>query len=417
MLKIRKIVYVVFCAITLSFLISGCAEAPDEVKKEIAEIQQAKEEQRELEKSLTFIHPFELQRDAQEHLSIDDGVFRFEGNVIVPECEDVYLLELGVNDEMFENLDKNMPLIMEYVGAKDKDWQNYITAENGVNGNAESAADTIKTFNDGGYCFLKVEDTIVEINQSGMLNINRKSGDEKHPYFLNVDGNIAETYSFINNREKSLNEEIELNGEKVTLGEINETFEESIELINSCSPDLNLILHDARIIEDNATNETMVVFRALNSYEGVCFDPNYIIPQDSEATGGKSFVGYEMNQQIHEVSDECNIALRETSYIVSGTKKKYNNVIDFDSALRIVEGTVPQDKITTIESAEFMYQIYYEGEEGQAWNYVYEKPPTFFATPVWKFVEQDRPSEMKATVYYVDAITGKIYSFYKACTP
>lgn len=83
----------------------------------------------------------------------------------------------------------------------------------------------------------------------------------------------------------------------------------------------------------------------------------------------------------------------------------------------MLENSLPKDKITVIESAELVYQIYYEGEGGQTWELAYENPPEFFAVPVWKFVEKERENEVEATVYYIDAVSGEVNSFYKSCTP
>lgn len=413
--KFKRMVYFFPYLLLFTAISSACAETPPEVKKEIEEIKEAKKERRELQRTLTYVHVSELQKDAQEMFSMDHGVFRFEGSVVVPECDNVYLLEMKANDEIFINIDRNVPFIMEHIGAGEDNWKEYITDESGTGKTKES--DTACSYDEKGYCFIEMNEIYISIKHSGGICIGREIQEEKHPNFLAVDGDILQTCYFVNNRESALNREIDLNGGKATLFELNNTFEKEMELINDCSPNLNLILHDARIIEDKETKETMVVFRALGSHKGVCFDSNYITPQDSEAMGGRSFVGFEMNQQIHKKEDNCETAVRETSYIVSEEKKKIDKVIDFGSALSLIEHTAPQDKLTTIESAEFMYQIYYEGEEGQGWNYICEQPPVFYAAPIWKFVEKDRPNEMKATVYYVDAVSGEVYSFYRACTP
>ncbi len=415
-MRIKGNIVVFFFIFAVSFVLSGCVEAPDEVKEEMKKINEAKKEQKEINKEIRFIEASELRNEAQEGLLMDYGVLRFQGDVVVPECENVYLLEMKVNDEIYKNLDENVLRIMEYIGIEENDWEKYITEEKGINESLGYNSATGKVYDDEGYCRVEIGENYISINRSGRISIDQGIKDKGHPYFLNA-GKIIENYYFINNRGKYLGKEIDLNGKKVTLQELEDSFEKGVKLINKCSPNLNLILHDVRVVEIEETKNIMLVIRALGSYRGVCFDSNYIFPQDSESMGGKSFVGFEMNQQIHEVEDVCKTSLRETSYIAKREMKEYNEVIDFESALHLIAKTAPKDKITTIESAEFVYQIYYEGEEGQAWNYSCQVPPVFFATPVWKFVEKDRSSEMKATVYYVDAVSGEIYSFYKSCTP
>lgn len=401
----------------LSFLLFGCAETPDEVKEDIARINALKKEMQEYNESITYKSVSQLKTDAKEDFSKDMGVLTFQGDVIIPDCKNVYLLEMKVNDEIFKNLETNMPLLMDFAGVESHNWENYIIAE-------EDSSDKLlinniedKSYSNRGYCFVENNNLHISVNHAGWININQKLNSDKHPYYLKFDGKTVDTFYFINDKEKMLAKEIELNNEKVTLRELDDSFEQAVCLINDCSAGLNLVLHDARIVEEKETGTRMVVFRALNNYEGVYFDSNYITPQNSQITKGKSFVGYEMNQQIHSVGDMCKVALRESSYIVSKEIKKYSKVIDFNYALHMIEKTIPQDKITTLESAEFLYQIFYKGEEGQSWEYAYENPPSFYATPVWKFIEKDRPSEMEVTVYYVDAISGEVYSFYKACTP
>lgn len=422
MLSISQKITFISYFFLLSCFILGCAQTPDEVKEDIAKINASKKEIKEYNESIIYKNVSQLKTDAKEDYSKDMGVLTFRGDVIIPDCKNVYLLEMKLNDEIYNNLESNMPLFLNFAGMESNNWENYIIAEKGIsdkllinnvlNNNIED-----KTYSNRGYCFVEYSDLHISVNHSGWISINNYLNSDKHPYFLKIDGKIVDTYYFINDKEKKLNKEIELNNEKITLREIDDSFEKAVSLINACSSGLNLILHDARVVEEKETGTRMVVFRALNNYEGVYFDSNYITPQNSQITEGKSFVGYEMNQQIHTVGDKCNVALRESSYIVSKEIKKYSKVIDFDYALHMVEKTIPQDKITTLESAEFLYQIFYEGEEGQGWQYVYENPPSFYAAPVWKFIEKDRPNEMKATVYYVDAISGEVYSFYKACTP
>lgn len=401
-----------------AFILTGCVETPDEVKKEIIEINEAKKARQELKRNLRYVDVSELKQDGVEgNFTIDHGVFRFDGTVIIPKCEKAYLLELKVNDEIFENIDQNMLKIMKHIGTEGENWKDYIIDEDGVDTAAQKDILTDKAYGCKGFCSVKINDSNIFINQLGYLSINQKMTNGEHKYFLNGDNKIIDTYYFINDKDTTLNQVINLNGKNITLGRLNDSFENQVELINKCSPKLNLIIHDVRILEDQETNNTMAVFRALSSYKGICFDSDYILSQDSKISGGKSFVGFEMNQQMHNEEDRCSTSLRESSYLVTKEKKEIKKVIDFDSALNIIEKTVPQDKITTIESAEFIYQIYYEGEEGQAWSNVYENPPVFYAVPVWKFVEKDRPSETEATVYYVDAVTAEVRSFYEACTP
>lgn len=414
MYKMNKIIYVVLCMVLSAFILSGCAETPDEVKQEIEEIKKAREEQRELQKNLTYVIPSELKKDGQDDFSMDHGVLCFDGSVNIPDCKNVYLLEMKVNDEFIENIDKNMQLSLEHVGVEEKDWKKYITNENGINGKADTT--TNKSYNGGKYCFIEMNDFYISVDQAGYFSINRKIENEEHPYFLK-NGKIIDTYFMLSGKETFFNNVIELDDEKVTLGKLNDMFEKEVDLMNRCSPNLNLIAHDVRICEYRDTQIKMAVFRALSSYKGVCFDSNYIADQEAKITGGKSFVGFEMNQQIHSDGDTCATAVRETSYLVSKEIKEIDKVIDFESALNMIEYTVPKDKITIIESAEFMYQIYYEGEEGQRWENIREKPPVFYAYPVWKFVEKGRSDEYSATVYYVDAVSGEVHSFYKSCTP
>lgn len=409
--------YIIFQLCLISLFISGCAEVPAEVKGDIAKIKASQREKQEFSQSVTTKSLTELGEDAREDCSIDMGVLQFQGDIIIPNCENVYFLEMKVNDEIYKNIESNMPLLMQYAGVEGKDWKEYITQEKGADSISSGGSIEDKMYDSRGYCFVDINNINFSINHIGWVSIIQSLEREKHPHFLNWDGVITDTYYFINNKEKNLDVEIELNGEKVSLRELYLNFEEGVDLINQCSPGLSLIPHDARIVEEKGTGSRMIVYRALNNYKGVCFDSNYIYPQNSQITGGKSFVGYEMNQHIHAAGDNCNIALRESSYIVIDEMKKYSKVLDFDSALRIIENTIPGDKITILESAELLYQIFYEGEEGQRWEYKYEEPPSFYAAPVWKFVEKDRPNETKATTYYVDAITGEVYSFYKACTP
>lgn len=414
MYKMKKIINIFLGAFLAVSILSGCAETPDNVKQEIEEIEKARGEQRELENNLTYVRPSELRKDSKDKFAMDHGVLRFDGSVNIPDCNNVYLLEMKANDEIIENIDENMQLVLEHVGVQEKDWKKYITNENGIIGKADTT--TNKSYNSGRYCSVEINDIIIFADQAGYFSINQKTDSEDHPYFLK-NGKIIDTYFLVNDKENLLNSVIDLDGEEVTLGKLNDRFEKEVDLMNRCSPNLNLVTHDVRISEDRETKIKMAVFRALSSYKGVCFDSNYILTQEAKVLDGKSFVGFEMNQQIHNEGDTCATALRETSYIVSKEVKELDEVIDFESALNMIEHTVPNDKITTIESAEFMYQIYYEGEEGQRWENIREKPPVFYAYPVWKFVEKDRSDEYSATVYYVDAVSGKVHSFYKGCTP
>lgn len=409
----QKILGAIVCICLFSFIIVGCAQAPYEVKEEIKKIKEARTDKRELKDDITYVKISDLGNESRAGYTADFGLLRFEGEVVVPECKNVYFLEMKVNDEIFHNLDHNMRLIMEFTGAEETDWEKYITEESGRD---DEAAE--RNFcNSMGYCFLKTERADISIKQSGWMSIDYHVKNEEHPYFLGLDGEIVNICFFTGAQSENLEKEINLNGVKVTMGELTEQFERSVSLFNQCSPGINLKLHDARIIKDRETQKEMLVLRALSSYEGLSFDSNYIAAQDSQLTQGKSFLGFEMNQQIHQADDACKTSLRERSYIVSRKIKEYSNVIDFDSALHIIEQTVPRDKLTTIEYAEFLYQIFYQGEEGEGWEYNCEVFPDFYAAPVWKFVEKDRPDEMKATVYYVDAVTGEVHSFYKACTP
>lgn len=412
-LKIIRKAFLCFLFL-LSFLISGCAEAPDEVKSDIAEINNAKKETQEKEDTILFTSLSEAGKDAKKGYKEEMGLLHFYGDILIPECKEAYLLEMEVNSKILENLDSNMNTIMNYFGMKDN-WRDCVIEESLMsdkiigNGN--------RTYANEGYCFVKMKDMTVSIKQTGWFSIEKNVDKENHPYFLKIDGSIVNSYYFVNNKEDNLNKKIELNNKNITLKELDDYFEQSVNLVNTCVPELNLVLHDARIVQSKADGKQMVVFRALSNYKNIFFDSNYIFPQNSKTTNGKSFVGYEMNQQMHEIGDSCKIAVRESSYLVKREIKKYSEIIDFDSALKLLANSLPQDKTTTIESAELVYQIFYEGKEGQAWEYAYENPPTFYAAPVWKFVEKDRPGEMEATVYYVDAVSGEIYSFYKACTP
>lgn len=399
------------CVLMFTFILSGCAETPEEVKKEIAEIERAKEEEKKLKEELVYVPVSELQKDGRKNFSMDHGTFRFDGSIVIPECEDVYLLEMKVNDGMFQNIDENMPLIMKHIGKEEVDWKQYIDRRNDGSGN---------TYSEKGYCFVRIDDLEIDLDLPGWFSICKLKGkDEKfyHPYFLQGDAKMIDQYFLINDKETILDQEILLAGKKVTFRKLNDDFEKEMEFVNTLSPGLNLVPHDIRIYEDQETKDTTVVFRAQSNYKGIFFDANYIEPQDSKMTDGKSFVGFEMNQQMHHEGDRCFIVLREGSFIVSKEQKKLDKVIDFESALSLVEHTVPNDKITTIESAELMYQIYYEGDKGQNWELYYENPPAFYAAPVWRFVEKDRPHEVGLTVYYVDAVSGKVYSFYECCTP
>lgn len=410
--KIRAFYFIFVFTLTLG----GCAEAPAEVKKEMLEIDRAREEQEALRQTITYVSPSELSKDAQEDFSVECGVFRFAGNVVIPECENVYLLELKVNNDILINIEKTVPIIMQYLGIEEMNWKTYITDERGLSESKKNEGGKEATYGPSGFCDLEINDTVISVHQSGWMSIYRVPKDENHPHYLRGDPQILNTFFINNNLDTFLAREVELNGETVKLDELYDIFESAVNLMNTCSPGLNVVLHDAMVVEDRETKNQMIVLRALNNYQGVSMDSNYIYPQESRLTGGKSFVGFEMSQQIHFVGDTCKFALRETSHVVTEEKKEYDKVIDFNSALHLIEEAVPQDKITTIESAEFMYQIFYEGEGGQVWQYVYENPPIFYATPVWKFVEKERPDERSVTVYYVNAVTGEVYSFYQACT-
>lgn len=410
--KSKKAASILSICVVLLF-ITACAEPPHEVREEMAKIETAKEERKRIEKRIVYVSPSELKKSREAKTSVDYGVLRFQGEVVIPDIEKVCLLEMKVNDEAFNNIEKTMPLLMQFAGMRETDWKPYIVDWEPGSQNAEVEGRDASIYAEKGFCFVEKDTANFSVNQSGLISINQKRGEEGHPHFLSVDGTIEGTWSFVNDKEVMLTKEVEWNGEKVILRELADDFETGVNLFNECTSELGLMLHDARMMTDRETGEEMLVFRALSSYKGVFFDSNYIIPQ----TGEKSFVGFEMNQQIHDKGDQCKIALRETSYLVSGELKEYTEVIDFDSALNLLRETAPQDKVTIIESAEFMYQIFYEGEEGQNWQYAYEKPPVFYAAPVWKFVEKERASEMKATVYYVDAVSGSVYSFYQACTP
>lgn len=408
----KKVIVILLSIVTFTMILSGCAEAPDGVKKEIEEIKKAKEEKKRLEESLVFIEPSQLEKEAKENFSLDHGVFKFEGSVVAPKCENVYFLELKMNDEIFGDLDKNMPLLMEIAGEEKGNWKNYITEESysrkRINGEA-------KSYVEGAYCFTEMKNVGIAVVGVGGISIYLLENREEHPHYW--EGEIRKTYFLVNHKEKVVDEEIDLNGEKTALKTLNDVFEKNVSAINECSPNLNLISHDVRISVNSETGNTIAVFRALSNYKGVCFDPNYITTQDSDLTGGRSFVGFGLEQHMHYKGDNLCMMIIEDSYLVSKEKKKIDKVIDFESALSIVEHTVPQDRITVIESAELLYQMYYEGEEGQTWESSYEKPPVFYASPVWKFVEKERRCESEATVYYVDAVSGEILSFYQSCTP
>lgn len=317
--KTKKYIYVFSCIFLMTLILSGCADTPDEVKQEITEIEKAKEEQRELKKSLTYVHASELQKDRRDNFSMNHGVLCFEGSVNIPDCENVYLLEMKVNDEIFKKIEKNMLLVMDQVGVDEKEWTKYIIAENGIDEKGGAATD--KSYAERGYCSVEVDDFIITADQAGYLSINQVMENEDHTYFLK-NGKILRNYYFVNDEKKECNDKVDLPDKTVILETLKDMFEKKVELVNSCSPNLNLVVHDARICENTETKNKMVVFRALGGYKGVCFDPDYILSQEAKLMNGRSFVGFEMNQQIHEEEDACAIALRETSYIVSQEKKR-----------------------------------------------------------------------------------------------
>lgn len=296
---IKKYILLFICMILLAFGISGCAETPEVVKKEIAEIERAKKEQKLLKKEIKYVSLGELQKEADENLTIKRGVFCFDGEVIVPKCENVYFLKMQANDEIFKNIDENMQRTMEHIGKSGKRWEDYIGGKNSSEG---------RNYWEKGYCFVTLDSHSISVDQAGGFSIYENADRGKHPYFL--DDEVLDTVFFVNDREAKLEQKINLNNEEVTLRDLDAVFEKEVEFFNSCSPKLNLALHDVRIIKNNETKNTMAVFRALSNYDGVSFDPNYIMLQDSEASGGKSFVGFEMVQPMHEPGDTCSVNLR-----------------------------------------------------------------------------------------------------------
>lgn len=386
------------------------------VKKEIAEIKKAKQERQELEKNLTYVQPSKLIKDRKNDYFLDHGIFCFDGSVLVPDCKEVYLLKLEVNGNIIQNIDENMAKIFKTFGAEDENWKDHIEFANGVAGKKMDPSQISKGYASQKTCSVLCKDTMVAMDQAGSLYIVKPDTFE-HPHYLTDSKNIK-NYFFVNDKEDPLDNTIVLDHKEVALRDLNTEFQKTVNLYNSCSPELNLALHDVKIMENVESGEAIAVFRALSNYKGVYFSPDYITFQDTRLTEGKSFVGFRMYQMFHSEEDLfCMRYLEETSYLISKEEKKVDKVIDFDSALNILEQTVPHDKLTTIESAEFLYQTYYEGEEGQQWEWICENAPEFYAFPVWRFVEKERTSEMQATVYYINAVTGKVYSFYETCLP
>lgn len=351
MLKIKN-GYLILSFLLLTFLFTGCAETPTRVKEEILELEKAKLLQTELEKEITTIKVIDLYENTPSTYQFETGMLSFDGSIIVPKVDELYLLSMEPNRKIFDSIEHTFSTIIEYKSIKDAKKNAIIT----VDDKEDDIYSKEKVYRLKAGMVVEMDPYTLISTSIGMTSIfiNDILSDEQHINMVYKPNNTLEQLVFVNETFSDLEKTIKFKDGITTIEACKEDFESEIKMFQEICPELNLKLYNYIMSTQKETNIQGIKFRALQTYKDVFFDYTKFVNQDARQSSGISYVGMLLDKEYHSINDDCGVFLRD-SYLTTAELQTYSSIIDFESALKILTIHQAKNRIVDIESAELLY--------------------------------------------------------------
>lgn len=391
-------------------LFAGCAEAPAEVLEELNALTTQDEvaENKSDFKDLVYIPVSALKEENAEYREEQIGNLIFSGSVTTPDTEVLYELRLEPYAGFYENRESVVPRLLTWYDLPSENWEDAVVFHINRDENIFIGDEALAGF----VPFLEIQtgDITLQIGAEGVLvMVNGDFDTEEHFWYELKTPNDYRIWNLVVGQ---IPEEVILN-ESVTLEELYQDFIEITDLYNELGAGLNFKPSTAAYYDTESG--CMASLEARQTYKGVFFDPTNVQNQKMEAQGGKTYLRTGIRAKYHCAQDRCLISLYN-SYLPVEELETYEEVIGFETALRLLQERLGDNYTAHIEEADFFYQCYYYGEYGNIWDGYEKEVITAYAHPCWRFVESiGDETPLTRTVYYVDAISGEVMCFYECC--
>lgn len=394
------------CFMSVMLLLSACAPVPENVQNDVDELSKAHEEEKQLSKELNYIKVDELCGSTPRTFEYKNGILNINARVCVPQAEHMYKLALEPNDlyKEKENASKLLPDGGACVAGETQQIKWDIAPDEVVSYNGIEQ----KSFGSKGKYYAAYGSREISISHCGELFIYNCIKHDSDEHFIPFNCSAENEY-FYNEIDGNFNQSVNFGGETYNALDSWKEFQKNTGALKLNVPGFNYKPYFLGIYKASGEAEPLwaVSCHAAYEYKGVCFDTMLCVNQ-SVKNYDISRVDFGFYQSFHCPQDDCFMTLRN-SYNVTKELEKHDEILDLDSAVKILQNNLAKERFSNIDTVELMYGMYYYGDKGADWMNNYETPPDFFAEPFWKFREKNGDDSF--TVHYINAFNGDFYSY------
>lgn len=412
----KRIMIIVLLGIVF---LGGCQSVPENVKQDIADLKEAKEELQKIKEESNFQTIEELSKLDGQIRKEERGLVYIDAEIHAPNAEKMYKLELHNNTAFWNNRYQ----ILQNIGGEDLTESSqavygYEALEDYYNGEVNEFYSS--NLDDEGIIGGKLGEFAekhIELDNIGSLTIG--NGSVPTPYDMGNEIYVEKRYTEQEIKESS-DSFMLMDGSVVSMSEVIEIFNENTAYVKEYLPQTDIALSDICVMQSGDDRCSLQLFGEVR-YQGVPLSKI-----DVDVSGIIDFE-YECNaaaccyMDCMTSTDASRVVKIDGSYGNIAEKEVYKKVLDLDSALDILSSKVAMDKVTNISRISLEYFVSYPKNQSR----MEDRDIIYEGRPVWSFFEPItvRTEEqnlvltglnemyMFGNVYYVDAVTGEFFAY------
>lgn len=400
-------------------LLGGCQPVPKNVKQDIADLKEAKEELQKIREERNFQTITELSKLDGQIRKEERGLVHVDAEIHVPNAEEVYKLELHNNTAFWDNRYQ----ILQNIGGEELTDTSQILygsdeAGNYYNGNANEFY--LQKLDEGGRLDGKLGEYAgrhIEVDNIGNLTI----GDGSVPSSSDMGNDVYVEKRYTGQEIKECSDSFTLmDGSVVSMSEVVERFHEHTAYVKEYLPQTDIVLSDICVMQSEDNRCSLDIFGEVR-YRGV--------PLSKIGVEAGDVIDFEYEFNAAACCYLDNVTSTEASRVVKidgsygdiAELETYKEVLDLDSALDILSSKVAMDKVTNISKVSLEYFVSYPKNQSRA----VDRNITYEGRPVWSFFEPITGQSEEQThflcglaqmymlgnIYYVDAVTGEFFAY------